>query len=47
MNIVMKNNSPESNFWKYILAGIFIGAAIKIFAFDIFCARNFNGTFNS
>lgn len=31
----MKNNSPESNFWKYILAGIFIGAAIKIFAFDI------------
>ncbi|MDO5774485.1 MAG: signal peptidase I [Spirochaetales bacterium] len=31
----MKNKSPESNFWKYILAGIFIGAAIKIFAFDI------------
>lgn len=31
----MKNKSQESTFWKYIFAGIFIGAVIKIFVFDI------------
>lgn len=39
MNIIMKRKQSEPNLWKYILAGIFFGAIIKIFILDILSVK--------